>query len=110
MASERITPEDLRKLVANALERSGATVAMAEATARALIAAEEEGLASHGVSRVPQYCGHLKNGRATGSAVPVVRRDSGGACLVDAGQGLAFEACRVAAREALARARKHGVA
>jgi len=25
--------------------------------------AEMEGIASHGASRIPQYCGHLRNGR-----------------------------------------------
>ncbi len=69
-----------------------------------------DGIASPGASRIPQYCGHLKNGRATGSAVPVVARDSCAAGLVDARQGLAFEACALAVREAIARARQFGVA
>src|SRR3954462_1800374 len=110
MTDARIAAADLRALVQRALERSGATASMAAATAQALVAAEEEGLASHGISRVPQYCGHLRVGRALGSAVPAVVRDSGGACLVDARQGLAFEACALAGREAIARAHKHGVA
>jgi (2R)-3-sulfolactate dehydrogenase (NADP+) len=92
-----------------ALQRSGATAAMAEATARALAFAEMDGIASHGASRIPQYCGHLANGRANGAAVPVVARDGKGACLVDARQGLAFEACALAGREAIGRARAHGV-
>jgi (2R)-3-sulfolactate dehydrogenase (NADP+) len=96
--------------MAAALARSGATAAMAAATARALASAEMQGLASHGASRIPQYCGHLKNGRASGSAIPVVARDSKAACLVDAKQGLAFEACALAVREALRRAREFGVA
>jgi (2R)-3-sulfolactate dehydrogenase (NADP+) len=83
---------------------------MASATAAALVAAELDGIPSHGASRVPQYCGHVRNGRATGSAVPRVARERGGACLVDAGGGLAFEACALAVREAIARARSHGVA
>jgi len=83
---------------------------MAAATAAALVAAELDGIPSHGASRVPQYCGHVRNGRATGSAVPKVARERGGACLVDAGGGLAFEACALAVREAIRRARSHGVA
>ena len=103
-------PRDaLEHLVRAALERSGASPDMAACTARALVAAEMEGLASHGISRVPQYCGHLKNGRATGSAVPVVARDAKAACLVDARQGLAFEGCALAVREAIRRAREFGV-
>jgi (2R)-3-sulfolactate dehydrogenase (NADP+) len=82
---------------------------MAAATARALAAAEMEGIASHGASRIPQYCGHLRNGRAKGAAVAAIGRDSKAACLVDAKQGLAFEACALAVREAVRRAREFGV-
>jgi (2R)-3-sulfolactate dehydrogenase (NADP+) len=45
---------------------------MAEATAKALVAADAQGLASHGVSRVPQYAAHLRHGRVDGAAVPRV--------------------------------------
>ena len=110
MSLASISACDLERLMAAALARSGATPAMAAVTARALASAEMEGLASHGASRIPQYCGHLKNGRATGSAIPVVARDSRAACLVDAKQGLAFEACALAGREAIRRAREFGVA
>ena len=106
-----LTPlPELEQLMVRALRASGASEAMATATARALAAAEAEGIASHGASRIPQYCGHLRNGRADGSAVPRVARERGGACLVDAGGGLAFEACALATREAIARTRDHGVA
>lgn len=105
-----IRMEELERLMACALARSGASEAMARATARALAAAEMEGLASHGASRIPQYCGHVKNGRANGKAVPVIARDAKAACLVDANGGLAFEACGLAVREAMRRAREFGVA
>ena len=105
----RFSPATLADLARRALERSGAAPAMASAAA-ALVAAELDGIASHGASRIPQYCAHVKNGRATGSAVPRVVRERGGACLVDAGGGLAFGACALAVREAIARARTSGVA
>jgi (2R)-3-sulfolactate dehydrogenase (NADP+) len=104
-----IALSELQWLMLSALRRSGATPGMAEATARALAAAEAEGIASHGASRIPQYCGHLKNGRANGAAVPRIARDSKAACLVDAQGGLAFEACGLASREAARRAREFGV-
>jgi (2R)-3-sulfolactate dehydrogenase (NADP+) len=105
-----LSVEELGRLMTAALTRSGASEAMARATARALLAAETEGLASHGASRIPQYCGHVRNGRANGKAVPVIVRDSKAACLVDARGGLAFEACGLAVREALRRAHEFGVA
>lgn len=83
---------------------------MAAATAHALVAADAQGLASHGVSRVPQYAAHLRHGRVVGEAVPMIVREKGGAVLVDAGAGLAFPACGVAVAEAILRARIHGVA
>lgn len=109
MSAVSISATELERLMSAALLRSGATPAQAAATARALAAAEMEGLASHGASRIPQYCAHLANGRARGSAVAIVARDSKAACLVDAQQGLAFEACALAAAEAVRRAREYGV-
>jgi (2R)-3-sulfolactate dehydrogenase (NADP+) len=82
---------------------------MAAATAKALVAAEAQGLASHGMARVPQYATHLRNGRADGNAVPTVAKARGGAALVDAHSGLAFPACAFAVDEAIKRAREFGV-
>jgi (2R)-3-sulfolactate dehydrogenase (NADP+) len=110
MSTTRISIADLERLMTAALERSGARPPMATATARALAAAEMDGIASHGASRIPQYCGHLRNGRAVGTAVPVVARDSKAACLVDARRGLAFDACLLAISEGIRRAKEFGVA
>ena len=101
--------QDATELVVKALKKSGASDAMAAATARSLVLAEAQGLASHGLSRVPQYATHLKNGRANGNAVPVVLKRKGAALVVDAQQGLAFAACELAVREAVATARELGV-
>ncbi|HET7401259.1 MAG TPA: Ldh family oxidoreductase, partial [Usitatibacter sp.] len=95
MTAHRIPAADLEKLMIESLMRAGATQAMAASTTRALMAAELEGIASHGASRIPQYCGHLRNGRANGAAVPKIARDHKAACLVDAQGGLAFEACEL---------------
>lgn len=92
------------------LRAAGAGAAMAESTARALVLAEAQGLASHGLSRVAQYATHLRNGRVDGSAKARLQRRRGGAILVDAGGGLAFPACELALREAEAAAREHGLA
>ena len=105
-----VTLEDLRDLATRALARAGANPAMASTTAAALAYAEARGLASHGVSRVPQYATHLANGRADGSAQPEIVREKGGAVLVDAKCGLAFPACALAVNEAIRRARDLGVA
>jgi (2R)-3-sulfolactate dehydrogenase (NADP+) len=101
---------ELTALASRALERAGASRAMAAATAQALVASDAQGLASHGVSRVPQYAAHIRLGRVDGGAGAKVVRAKRGAVLVDAADGLAFPACALAVAEALARAREHGVA
>lgn len=102
--------EEARGLVAQALERAGANPRMAAATARALVLAEAQGLASHGLSRVAQYATHLRNGRVDGSAEPRLLKERGATALVDAQDGLAFPACELAVAEAVSRARDFGVA
>lgn len=106
----RIMLEELRGLVAAALQRAGANPQMARSTAAALVLAEAQGLGSHGLSRVAQYAAHLRNGRVDGAAQPALLRERGAAAVVDAGAGLAFPACAFAVTHAIARARVHGVA
>jgi len=106
----RLALDALADLSCRALESAGASPSMARATAHCLVAADAEGLASHGVSRVPQYVSQLRLGRADGNAVPKIVRERGGACLVDAVCGLAYEACALAVGEVVRRSREHGVA
>ena len=105
-----VSIDELRTLAERALTAAGAGAAMAAATAKALVAADAQGLASHGVARVPQYAGFLKNGRANGKAIASMTRAKGAAILVDAKDGLAFPACDLAIAEAIVRAREYGIA
>jgi (2R)-3-sulfolactate dehydrogenase (NADP+) len=105
----QISLAEARTLVAAALRAAGANADMAEATARALVLAEAQGLASHGLSRVGQYAVHLRNGRVNAAAVPVVLAGRGGAARVDAQEGLAFAACELAVAEAVRRAAEFGI-
>lgn len=106
----RLTLEEATEAVDVALRRAGAGEAMAASTARALVLAEAQGLASHGLSRVAQYATHLRNGRVVGTSLPKVLRHRGAALLVDAAEGLAFPACELAVLEAIEAARRLGVA
>jgi (2R)-3-sulfolactate dehydrogenase (NADP+) len=106
----KFTVEEATDVATRALKRSGASKAAAQATAQALVAAEMEGLTGHGLSRVPLYCQHLREGRANGRARPKVVKKKGGACLVDANGGLAFLAAALAVKEAVKRAQRYGVA
>jgi (2R)-3-sulfolactate dehydrogenase (NADP+) len=102
--------QELKTLVENALTRAGASTAQAGATALALVAAEASGLPSHGLSRVTMYVGHLKAGRVLGDAVPLIKNQRASAVLIDAGNGFAFPACRLAIDEAIQRASQTGIA
>ena len=105
----QLSIEQATTLAAQALRNAGANDAMAASTARALVQAEAQGLASHGLSRVAQYATHLRNGRADGKAVAKVVKQHGAAVLVDAGQGLAFPACELAVATAIRTAESLGV-
>jgi (2R)-3-sulfolactate dehydrogenase (NADP+) len=106
----RVTIADLKQLAASALQANGANERMAATAAKYLVAADQQGLETHGVARVPTYCGHLRTGRARGDAVPRVVRHNVAACLVDGGNGLGFGPCELAVAEAMRRAPKYGIA
>jgi (2R)-3-sulfolactate dehydrogenase (NADP+) len=100
----------LLQLAATALKRAGANDRMAEAAARHLVRAEEQGLPTHGMSRVPFYCGMLRRGRADGSAEPRMAAERAGACLIDNRDGLPYVSVQWAVEEAIQRARRNGIA
>jgi (2R)-3-sulfolactate dehydrogenase (NADP+) len=104
------TYEEINSLVQSALIHAGASPSQAQATAEALVFAEACGLPSHGLSRVSMYVSHLKAGRVIGNAEPVIKNQRPSAVLIDAGNGFAFPACRMAVDQAIAKARQHGIA
>ncbi len=102
--------QSLLQLACTALERAGANHRMAEAAARHLVRAEAQGLPTHGLSRVPFYCGMLRGGRADGAAQPVMVAERAGACLIDNRDGLPYVSAQWAVEEAIQRARRNGIA
>ncbi|MDB5810799.1 MAG: Ldh family oxidoreductase [Betaproteobacteria bacterium] len=106
----KLAVNEVTELVVAALMRAGASRAMADATARSLVAAEMAGLGGHGLSRVALYAQHVREGRASGTAEPRIANQKGAACLIDAQGGLAYLAMELATNEALRRAREFGVA
>lgn len=100
--------EAVRRAAAQ-LEAAGANEAMAVSTALALVRAEAQGIASHGLARVAQYATHLRLGRVDGEVQAVIAREHGAALLVDARDGLAFPACELAIAQGIQIAKKLGV-
>ena len=102
-------PGELLRLARNALEKAGANPVMAEAAAQHLLRAEEHGLPTHGIARVPFYCAFLKNGRADGAARPTMRSERAAVCLIDNRDGLPYESAELAIGEVIQRARLNGI-
>jgi (2R)-3-sulfolactate dehydrogenase (NADP+) len=104
-----LTLDAAYRVAFQALTAAGANEAMAASTAAALVRADAQGLTSHGLSRVPQYSAHLRNGRANGAAEPCIAKQKGAVLLVDADEGLAFAACDMAMARGIEVARDMGV-
>ena len=109
MPSATLTPEAARSLVIEVFEKAGMPADLAEPAARALVAAEQDGLASHGLARVPFYAAQMRTGKVVPAARPTVERD-GAVIRVDALHGLAFAAIEAAAAAAREVVREQGVA
>jgi (2R)-3-sulfolactate dehydrogenase (NADP+) len=92
MADRPQPASKLRDLALRVLVAAGATEVNAAPTAEALVAAELDGLPSHGLSRVPFYADQIAAGKVDGKAVPTVSRRAAATLRVDAHGGLAFPA------------------
>lgn len=109
MTSVRITMNDAEALVAAAFGNAGMPERLAAPAARALVAAERDGLPSHGLARAPFYAAQMRTGKVRPGAEPEVVRD-GAVVRVDAGHGLAFAAIEAGAEAARPVARELGLA
>jgi (2R)-3-sulfolactate dehydrogenase (NADP+) len=101
--------QDLFRLAKQAMMKAGAHEAMAQAAAQHLVRAEEQGLPTHGMSRVPFYCAMLRNGRADGSARPSMAAEKAAVCLIDNADALPYESAAWAIEEVTQRARRNGI-
>lgn len=99
MATRRIGLGDAERLVVDVFGAAGMPEDLALPAARALVAAERDGLPSHGLARVPFYAAQMRSGKVRPAARPEVIRD-GAVLRVDAGYGLAFAALAAGAAAA----------
>jgi (2R)-3-sulfolactate dehydrogenase (NADP+) len=98
MTSETLSFAAAEFLAAAALRAAGASGEAAAETARALARADLDGIASHGLARVPAYAAQLRAGKVRGDAVPAVTRPAHATVAVDAADGLAYPAIATAIR------------
>lgn len=97
-------------LVACALVRCRTADNNARSVARALVAAEADGLKGHGLSRIPSYAAQAKVGKVDGFANPVVTRSKPAVLAVDAAHGFAYPAIDAAVAAMPEVVRQQGVA
>jgi len=104
-----LTPTQAHDLVVSTLTRCKTSAVNAQAVARALVAAEMDGLKGHGLSRVPMYAAQAKIGKVDGMAAPAMERPKPGLILVDAAHGFAYPAIELAETVLPETARAQGV-
>jgi (2R)-3-sulfolactate dehydrogenase (NADP+) len=97
-------------LALRALVRAGARVEAASSLARAIAAAEADGLASHGLAYLPTYCEHLRCGKVNGAAQPKLQEVAPSVLVVDAGSGFAHPAIDSGFEALIPLARRQGIA
>jgi (2R)-3-sulfolactate dehydrogenase (NADP+) len=107
---ESINLDTLEDLAARALVAADTSADNARIVARALVAADADGLASHGVSRIPFYADQAASGKVAGHAVPQLEQSAAAAIRVDARDGFAYPAIDVGLERAVPVARECGVA
>jgi len=105
-----LTLAQAENLVADALTRCRTSRDNAVCVARALVAAEADGLKGHGLSRVPSYAAQAKIGKVDGLAVPAIERPRPGAAMIDARNGFAYPALDAAVALLPGMARAAGIA
>src|SRR3712207_5564846 len=87
-----LTLAEAEDLVTRTLVRCRTREDNARSVARALVAAEADGLKGHGLSRVPTYADQAKVGKVDGFAMPVVTYPKPAVVAIDAAHGFAYPA------------------
>jgi len=101
---------ELEALAERLLIAAGASSPNARLVATALIAAELDGIPSHGLSRLPFYADQVTSGKVAGAAVPTVTRPAQAVIHIDAHDGFAFPAIAAGFAAVEAAARETGIA
>jgi len=99
MSDKTYSPDALRELAAAILVRHDTSEANAASVAEALVAAQIDGHAGHGLSRVSSYAGQSHSGKVDGHAQPAAMDVGSAAIRIDGANGFAFPALDLARAE-----------
>src|SRR5215467_13917858 len=103
-----VDAQRLTSTVADIFTAVGIATADAQVVAADLVAADLEGIASHGVILVPMYIERINRGSVSRRSAGEVVSDRGGAIVIDAGSALGQLTARQAVKLAVTRAREIG--
>ncbi len=109
-APKRVPVAALAGFVAAVFAKLGVSAEGARATADALVAADLEGVPSHGVMLVPMYVERMRAGSVSRAEAAAIVHDRGAAVTLDAGNALGQLTSHQAVRLVVERARVHGLA
>lgn len=110
MTETRHSEQSLRKLAEAILVRHKTSSENACCVTDALLHAQIDGQAGHGLSRLPAYAAQAASGKVDGQAQPTLEELGLAAVRVDAANGFAFPAMAMAREDLLKRARRTGIA
>ena len=108
--NKRLTIEEAHDLAVRALCGHNTSAENAQAVARALVAAEADGLSGHGLSRLPSYCQQAASGKVAGHARAAATLVATAALRIDAMDGFAFPALDLAVQKLTGLASQTGIA
>lgn len=108
--SVRLSLADVEALTQRALLACGVDPRNESAITASVVAAEAEGIHSHGLARLPTYCEHAKVGKIDGRARPVLDSPKPGLVRVDAKGGFAHPAIDFGLPALCAAAKAQGIA
>lgn len=109
-AAVALDAQRLVSAVADLFEAVGIGTADARVVADDLVAADLEGIASHGVMLLPMYIERIVKGSVSARSSGEVVSDRGGAIVIDAGNALGQLTARQAVKLVVARAQEIGLA
>ncbi len=101
--------DDLHFLAMKALMTANISENNSDQIARALVAADADGIPSHGVSRIPSYAAQAMNGLVDGQAFPRLEQTATASIRVDARGGFAYPAINLGLVRAREMAKETGI-
>ena len=105
----RLSLEQIKDLTVRVLIASKTSPGNAASVAAALVAAEADGQAGHGLSRLPYYADQAMVGKVDGFAVPKAEVTAEAAVRVEARDGFAYPAIDLGIEHVVAMVEKAGV-